>query len=196
MAVVVMVLAATVGRGVNARGVVKPFRMSPWAAWVIAHSVAATLPEGGGRRAFLGTLGATPALAPGPSPLAGFGRTAAPAGAGRAVNAWWRLLANRRPARFTALYAGLPRGVRRKLRALSPVDGLGGLRAPVLVAAPVTDFAYPAGEAAALAAGDRREVGLYRSSALDHVRPALGVLRIGGYVELWVYIARVLGAMR
>ena len=188
--------AATVGRGANARGVVEPFRMSPWAAWVIAHSVAATLAQGAGRRAFLATLGATPALAPGPSPLAAFGRTAPPAGAGQAVDAWWRLLANRRPARFAALYEGLPQGVRGKLRALSPVDGLGGLRAPVLIAAPVTDFAYPAGEAAALAAGDRRGVQLYRSSALDHVRPALGVLRIGGYVELWVYIARMLGAMR
>lgn len=60
----------------------------------------------------------------------------------------------------------------------------------------MSDFAYPAGEAAALAAANPREVRLVRSSALDHARPEFGVSRIGGYLRLWVYMARVLGAMR
>lgn len=148
--------AATVGQGANARGVVGPFHMSPWAAWVIARSVAATLPEGAGRRVFLATLGPAPPLAPGPSPLAAFGRTPPPQGVGPAAAAWWRLLGNRRPRRFAALYDALPQRARRGLRTLSPVDGLRGLQAPLLIAAPVTDFAYPAGEAAALVAANHR----------------------------------------
>jgi pimeloyl-ACP methyl ester carboxylesterase len=106
-----------------------PYDAGPFLSLSVARSVCAGLPAGEERRALAARLAAVDANAP--EPLACLAGHAAE---GEPTRAALRLLLNRDPARFEALYAAMPDEMRAHIERLSPVlraDRLGACRDPV-----------------------------------------------------------------
>jgi dienelactone hydrolase len=177
--------AATLGQGPGIDGRPAPFEMEPWVRVAVVQSRVTSIPDQPSRSAILQALSAGPTS----DPLRPFRSDSPPPNLSLAGAAWWRLLANRAPAQFDALYAQLPGEVRAVLDALSPLPVMSQVRQPVLLAAPYRDFAFPAGEASALQRANPAHVRLTRSSALDHVTPTFSPALLIGYWRLWRFAA-------
>lgn len=95
----------------------------------------------------------------------------------RAVQA---VVTNRDPRRALELIAGLPADLLAQLEAFSPVNHLGGVRAPVAVMHSAFDPAVPPSEGQLLA--ERLHAPLYLLTSFRHVSPA-GIVR--GLPDLW-----------
>jgi len=102
-----------------------------------------------------------------------------------------RLLGNRDPASFAALYADLPAEVSELTRRLSPVGTAAGITAPVELVVPPADEYFPFGEAAALAAAlPMAELTVTR--VLDHTRPRLSRDTLGEFATFDRFVVRSL----
>jgi pimeloyl-ACP methyl ester carboxylesterase len=86
-----------------------------------------------------------------------------------------RLLANRNPARFDALYAALPRSLQAELGSVSPLVGAGRLQSRVELATAPHDEIAPPSESQALArASDKVHVSELGSVADGLPKPSIG----------------------
>jgi dienelactone hydrolase len=172
------------------RGRLVRYRTKPFAALVVARSLASALPGGRGRRILLRRLQAVPDDAT--DPLAVVRRQRGQHGGVRALA---RLLANRAAARFDRLYARLPRRVREHAERLSPLAAAARLRAPVLLASAPHDKYFPPAEALALArAAPRVQVTI--TPTLQHAVPKLSLNDLGGLFRFDAFLVRVLKAAR
>lgn len=182
--------AATTGVGPGLRGAAAPFRPDAWTRWVLARSVAGTVPDAASRAVLLGRLGPVPST----DPLAPF-LSAPPTGLSPAAQAWWRLWGNRWPSRFAPLYAALPPDVRATLRSLSPAGAIGDVTVSVVLAAPLQDTAFPPAESVILARLAPSDVTLFRTSSLEHAYPRLGDSLVGEW-RFYQFALRALGLLR
>jgi pimeloyl-ACP methyl ester carboxylesterase len=173
------------------RGRIVRYRTDPFAALVIARSLAAALPSSGERTALLRRMEAVPDKAR--DPLALLRRPSADFGPG--TRALVRLLANRDPRRFDRLYGALPRGVRADVRRLSPLTSAGLLRVPVLLASAPHDKYFPPEEAHALA-GVAPNVQVTVTPTLQHAIPRFSFHDLGGLFSFDGFLVRVLHAAR
>jgi pimeloyl-ACP methyl ester carboxylesterase len=165
-----------------------PFEPEPLLALVVARSLAAALPSAAGRERLLAPLRALDEDAE--QPLAAVPR---PDGLPDDAAAAARLLHNRDPRRFDALFAGLRPDARAGLGRLSPLRVAGRIRARVELASAPRDKYFPLAESRALAnaAPDAR---LTVTDALRHVDARLE--SIGGLLELDALAVRVLREAR
>ncbi len=185
------VQAATTGQAPGREGGLQSFQMEPWVRAAMVRSLGSTITDQPSRAAVLRALAASPE----DDPLRAF-QSAPPEGLSPAATAWWRLLGNRDPAQFEALYAAQPAQVRDDLEMLSPASNISELSVPVLIAAPYHDFAFPPGDAGELQRGNPEYVRLTRTSALDHVTPTVSPLVLRDYWELWRFAASGIAALR
>jgi acetyl esterase/lipase len=163
----VMLLATT---GMYRRdGRFEPYPV-PAYLWVgLARSVTAILPPSPGIEALTAELRAIDPAAP--DPVARFGdRSFDDLGADAA--SVLRLLVNRDPARFDALFTALPEHVRTTVDALSPVRAASGLRASVEIVTAPRDRYFPVAESRALATASPL-VRVTVTSLLAHATPRL-----------------------
>jgi pimeloyl-ACP methyl ester carboxylesterase len=184
-----VVRIATTGTYVQ-RGRLRRYRSKPFAALVAARSLAAALPHAADRRLLLTRLAPVSQNALDPlRPLRAlrFGRLH------RAARALLRLLLNRDPARFAALYDALPLSTRAAVSALSPLSGAASLRAPVLVVSAPHDKYFPPDQTRALAARAAR-VQLTVTPALAHAIPHFSVRDLRGVVDFDLFVVRALHA--
>jgi pimeloyl-ACP methyl ester carboxylesterase len=96
------------------------------------------------------------------------------------------LLGNEDPARFPALYDGLPADVRATVERLSPVRVAGEVAAPVEIVVPPLDEYFPLGEARSLA-GALPNARLTVTGTLDHTRPAS---KLRSLPPFWRFVVR------
>jgi dienelactone hydrolase len=184
----VMLLATT---GMYRRG----GRFEPYAVpaylWVgLARSVTAILPPSPGIQALTAELRAIDPAAP--DPVARFsGRSFADLGPDAA--SVLALLMNRDPARFDALFAGLPEYVRTTVDALSPVRAAPGLRAPVEIVTAPRDRYFPVTESRALATACPL-VRVTVTSLLAHATPRLHPRYLAELGQLNGFFVRSLAA--
>jgi pimeloyl-ACP methyl ester carboxylesterase len=105
------------------------------------------------------------------------------------------LLANEDPRRFDELYAGLPEGVRAKLKELSPVEGDERVSAPVELISGPQDRYFPLSETYAV----RRIAPQARVSvteALDHVEPNPSIRDVPAFLRVNGFVVRSLREAR
>ncbi len=115
----------------------------PFLSYVVARSVIAALPPGEDRQRLSAEIEATGRE--NQNPLGGL-RERRTGDLGPDAAAVVALLANRDPARFDDLYAGLPDAVKEDLEAFSPLARTGRIRSPVEVATGPEDKYFPASE--------------------------------------------------
>jgi hypothetical protein len=116
------------------------FGPNPFVGLVAARSLAAGLPPSRGRQALLSSFLAIDDNAP--RPLAGLDQIPT-AGLGRPERSLLRLLENRDPARFDALYQRLPKQLRSGVEQLSPLPDAASLDLPVELASSPHDSYFP-----------------------------------------------------
>ena len=113
---------ATTGHYRRSGGELVRYEATPFLSYVVARSLIATLPPGEDRRTLSAEL--ETAGRESPHPLSGL-HSRLTDDLGPAARSVVRLLANRDPRRFDALYAALSDGVRHDLEELSPLAGKG-----------------------------------------------------------------------
>lgn len=163
------------------------YRANSFLALVIGRSLTVALPPGPQRKALLEELRRTDDDAR--DPLAPFRRRSARAAPG--IRPLVALLANRDPARFDALYAALPPGMRAGIRRLSPIHAASRLRAPVELATAPSDKYFPPSESRALVRSARK-ARLTISTSLEHAGLDLSPDNIVGLARLDGWIVRTL----
>jgi pimeloyl-ACP methyl ester carboxylesterase len=164
------------------------YRTKPFAALVIARSLAAALTPGRDRTLLLARLLAVPDDAADPlAPL----RTLHESRLRPSARALVRLLVNRDPARFDSLYGALPQRIRLVATLLSPISAAARLRARVLIASAPHDKYFPPDETRALA---RRapHVALTVTPTLQHAIPHFSVGDLAGLFRFDGFLVRVL----
>jgi pimeloyl-ACP methyl ester carboxylesterase len=159
---------ATTGYTLEA-GRLVPYATTSFLSLVIARSLVAALPAGRERSVLLAKL---QRLHEGsPDPLALF-RRLEPEEVAPSARAVVALLANRDPARFDRLYAGLPPELRASIVRLSPLAGAARLQASVDIASAPHDKYFPLAETQALVQAARHaRVRLTVTSTLHHAVP-------------------------
>jgi pimeloyl-ACP methyl ester carboxylesterase len=105
-----------------------------------------------------------------------------------------RLLANRDPRRFDALYAALPDKVRRDLEELSPLAGTGRIRVPVELATGPHDKYFPPSQSYELErVAPQRRVTV--TGALDHAKLNVSLEDIPAFATFDAFVVRSLRAV-
>jgi len=164
------------------------YRTKPFAALVIARSLAAALTPGRDRTFLLARLLAVPDDAPDPlAPL----RTLHESRLRPPARALVRLLVNRDPARFDSLYAALPQRIRLAATLLSPINAAARLHARVLIASAPHDKYFPPDETRALAQR-APHVALTVTPTLQHAIPHFSVGDLAGLFRFDGFLVRVL----
>jgi dienelactone hydrolase len=155
---------ATTGHYRHSGGELVRYEATPFLSYVVARSLIATLPPGEYRRTLSAELEA--AGRESPHPLSGL-RSRQTDDLGPGAKSVVRLLANRDPNRFDALYAALPHETRQDLEELSPLAGTGRIRVPVELATGPQDKYFPPSQSYGLEriAPERR---VTVTAALDH----------------------------
>ena len=186
-----VVRIATTGTYVRA-GRLHRYRSKPFAALVAARSLAAALPDARDRALMLGRLAGVSRDSPDPlRPL----RALRLARLRPATRALVRLLLNRDPVRFVALYRKLPAATRAAVARLSPISDANRLRAPVLIVSAPHDKYFPPDETRALAdRGVRLQLTI--TPALAHAIPHFSVHDLAGIVRFDAFVVRALHAAR
>src|SRR5215204_7661128 len=131
---------ATTGHYRRSGGELVRYEATSFLSYVVARSLVATLPPGEGRRTLSAEL--ETAGRESPHPLSGL-RSRQTDDLGPDASSVVRLLANRDPERFDALYAALPDETRHDLEELSPLAGKGRIRVPVELATGPHDKYFP-----------------------------------------------------
>jgi pimeloyl-ACP methyl ester carboxylesterase len=155
---------ATTGHYRRPDGELVRYEATPFLSYVVARSLVATLPPGEDRRTL--SAGLEAAGRESPHPLSGL-RSRQTDDLGPAARSVVRLLANRDPKRFEALYAALPDETRQELEELSPLAGRRRISSPVELATGPHDKYFPPSQSYALVriAPERR---VTVTGALDH----------------------------
>jgi pimeloyl-ACP methyl ester carboxylesterase len=183
---------ATTGHYRRSDGRLIRYEAAPFLSYVVARSLVATLPPGGDRRA----LSAEVASAGRESqhPLAGL-RSRRTDDLGPDARSVVRLLANRDPSRFDALYAALPDKTRHDLEQLSPLAGEGRIRVPVELATGPHDRYFPPSQSYRLKrVAPQRRVTV--TGALDHANVDVSLGDIPAFATFDGFVVRALRTAR
>ena len=159
-----------------------PYHADPYVRLAITRSLAAGLPRGRNRTRLLAILDAEPD--DDPRPLLPLRRVPRP-------HALVALLLNRDPRRFAVLYARLPRRVRVRVAALSPLRRVSRIAIPVELASAPHDKYFPPGESRSLA---RRSPNVHVTitSTLGHAVPRPSLHDVGGLLAFDRFVVRFL----
>jgi pimeloyl-ACP methyl ester carboxylesterase len=168
------------------------YEADPFLSYVIAHSLVAVLPPGEDRRTLSGELASIDREDP--DPLSGL-RARRTDDLGPGARSVVRLLANRDPERFAALYADLPEVIRHDLEELSPLAGTGRIRVPVELATGPHDKYFPPSQSYALerVAPERR---VTVTGALDHAKLNVSLGDIQAFATFDAFVVRSLRTAR
>ncbi|HJQ28060.1 MAG TPA: alpha/beta fold hydrolase, partial [Rubrobacter sp.] len=173
-------------------GQIVAYKAAPFLSYVVARSLVATLPPGEDRRTLSGEL--EKVGRENPHPLSGL-RSRQIGDLGPAAKSVVRLLANRDPERFEALYAALPEESRDELGDLSPLAGTGHIRAPVDIATGPHDKYFPPSESYGLKyVAPQRQVTV--TGALDHTKLNVTPEDIPAFVVFDGFVVRALRTAR
>jgi pimeloyl-ACP methyl ester carboxylesterase len=183
---------ATTGHYRRPDGELVRYEATPFLSYVVARSLVATLPPGEDRRTLSAELEA--AGRESPHPLSGL-RSRQTVELGPGAKSVVRLLANRDPKRFEALYAALPHETRQDLDKLSPLTGTGKLSGPVELATGPHDKYFPPSQSYTLAriAPERR---VTVTGALDHAELDVSLEDIQALATFDAFVVRSLRAAR
>jgi pimeloyl-ACP methyl ester carboxylesterase len=165
---------------------------TPFLSYVVARSLVAALPPGEDKLTLSAEL--ERAGRESPDPLSGLSsRRTDDLGPG--AKSVVRLLANRDPERFNALYADLPEEVRHDLEELSPLAGTGRIRVPVELATGPHDKYFPPSQSYALGrvAPERR---VTVTGALDHAELEVSPEDIQAFATFDAFVVRALRTAR
>ena len=161
------------------------YEVDPYARLGAARSLAAALPPSADRSRLLDELESVPDDHP--APLAGLDARMYRGAAAALV----RLLENRSPQRFAALYARLPARQRAGIRSLSPLHRASRLQMPVELATAPHDKYFPPAESYALAQA-APDVRVTVTSTLEHAVPKLSLGDIADLGRFDAFVVRYL----
>ena len=168
------------------------YEADPFLSYVVARSLVAVLPSGEDKLALSAELERVGRESP--DPLSGLSsrRTDDLGPDARSVV---RLLANRNPERFAALYADLPKNVRHDLEELSPLAGTGRIRVPVELATDPHDKFFPPSQSYGLEriAPERR---VTVTEALDHAKLEVSAGDVPSFAAFDAFVVRSLRTAR
>jgi len=183
---------ATTGHYRRSGGELVRYEATSFLSYVVAHSLIATLPPGEGRRTLSAEL--ETAGRESPHPLSGL-RSRQTDDLGPDASSVVRLLANRDPERFDALYAALPDETRHDLEELSPLAGKGRIRVPVELATGPHDKYFPPSQSYWLEriAPERR---VTVTGALDHAKLNFSLGDIPAFATFDGFVVRSLRTAR
>jgi pimeloyl-ACP methyl ester carboxylesterase len=157
---------ATTGHYRRPGGELVRYQADPFLSYVVARSLVAALPPGEDKLTLSAELEKVGRQSP--DPLSGL-RSRRTDDLGVGARSVVRLLANRNPERFAALYADLPKYVRHDLEELSPLAGTGRIRVPVeLVTGPHDKYFPPSQSYELKRIASQRRVTV--TKALDHAK--------------------------
>jgi len=171
-------------------GMLRRYTSKPFAALVVARSLAAALPRGRDRSLLLQRLEAVADNSH--EPLAAL-RRLDQRRLRPAARALIRLLANRDPERFHTLYAAIPERIRRTVTLLSPLAGASRLRARIMIASAPHDKYFPPDQTRALVRRDSH-VKLTVTPTLQHAIPHFSIGDLSGILRFDGYLVRVMRA--
>jgi pimeloyl-ACP methyl ester carboxylesterase len=183
---------ATTGHYRRSDGEMIRYQADPFLSYVIARSLVAALPPGEDKLTLSGELERVGRESP--DPLSGLSsrRTDDLGPGARSVV---RLLANRNPERFAALYADLPDDVRHDLEELSPLAGTGKIRVPVELATSPRDKYFPPSQSYALErVAPQRRVTV--TEALDHAKLEVSPGDVPAFATFDAFVVRSLRTAR
>jgi acetyl esterase/lipase len=170
-------------------GTVRRYEVTALMRRVVARSLVAALPDGDDRSVLLDLLRAQD-----PDDVNAVRCLSEP---GRVLGAEAQsvvsLLLNEDDERFPELYEGLPTGIVRRLRELSPGEHAPSVRASVEAIAPPDDPYFPLPEAEAVVALVP-EGRLTVTRVLDHTRPSLALSRVADFARFLGWVRRCLRA--
>jgi pimeloyl-ACP methyl ester carboxylesterase len=183
---------ATTGHYRRPDGELVRYQAAPFLSYVVARSLVATLPPGEDRRTLSAELEA--AGRESPHPLSGL-RSRQTDDLGPEATSVVRLLANRDPKRFEALYTALPYGTRHDLEELSPLAGMGRIRVPVELATGPHDKYFPPSQSYGLEriAPERR---ITVTPALDHAELDVSLEDLQALATFDAFVVRSLRTAR
>jgi len=183
---------ATTGHYRRSDGELIRYEADPFLSYVTARSLVAALPPGEDERTLSEVL--ERACRKCPDPLSGF-RARRTDDLGPGARSVVKLLANRNPERFAALYAELPDEVRHDLEELSPLAGTGRIRVPVELATGPRDKYFPPSQSYALerVAPERR---VTVTGALDHAKLEVSLEDIPAFATFDAFVVRSLRTAR
>src|SRR5215216_5390824 len=183
---------ATTGHYRRPNGELVRYEATPFLSYVVAHSLVATLPSGEDKRTLSTELEKVGRESP--HPLSGL-RSRQMDDLGPDARSVVRLLANRDPKRFDALYAALPDQVRHDLEELSPLAGTGRIRVPVELATGPHDKYFPPSQSYRLErVATQRRVTVTR--ALDHAKLDVSLGDIPAFATFDAFVVRSLRTAR
>ena len=183
---------ATTGHYRRSDGELIRYEADSFLSYVIARSLVAALPPGEDKLTLSGELERVGRESP--DPLSGLSsrRTDDLGPGARSVV---RLLANRNPERFAALYADLPDDVRHDLEELSPLAGTGRIRVPVELATGPHDKYFPPSQSYALErVAPQRRVTV--TEALDHAKLEVSPGDVPAFATFDAFVVRSLRTAR
>jgi pimeloyl-ACP methyl ester carboxylesterase len=183
---------ATTGHYRRSDGELIRYQADSFLSYVIARSLVAALPPGEDKLTLSGELERVGRESP--DPLSGLSsrRTDDLGPGARSVV---RLLANRNPERFAALYADLPDDVRHDLEELSPLAGTGRIRVPVELATGPRDKYFPPSQSYALErVAPQRRVTV--TEALDHAKLEVSPGDVPAFATFDAFVVRSLRTAR
>lgn len=166
---------------------------NPYLSYIVAHSLIFALPPGRGREELLSAYGKVSGSDP--HPLAVF-RERGFRDLGPQARSVIRLLANRNPGRFDALYAALPAQIREELESLSPLAVAGRINAPVELATGPHDKFFPVSESYAVAKISPDLHVTVTGTLLHHVEPVFSIRDLRSFWRFDGFVVRSLRDVR
>ena len=183
---------ATTGHYRRSDGELIRYEADSFLSYVTARSLVAALPPGEDERTLSEVL--ERACRKCPDPLSGL-RARRTDDLGPGARSVVKLLANRNPERFAALYAEIPDEVRHDLEELSPLAGTGRIRVPVELATGPRDKYFPPSQSYALErVAPQRRVTV--TGALDHAKLEVSPEDIPAFATFDAYVVRSLRTAR
>lgn len=183
---------ATTGHYRRSDGELIRYEADSFLTYVTARSLVAALPPGEDERTLSEVL--ERACRKCPDPLSGL-RARRTDDLGPGARSVVKLLANRNPERFAALYAEIPDEVRHDLEELSPLAGTGRIRVPVELATGPRDKYFPPSQSYALErVAPQRRVTV--TGALDHAKLEVSPEDIPAFATFDAYVVRSLRTAR
>ena len=183
---------ATTGQYRRSDGELIRYEADSFLSYVTARSLVAALPPGEDERTLSEVL--ERACRKCPDPLSGL-RARRTDDLGPGARSVVKLLANRNPERFAALYAELPDEVRHDLEELSPLAGTGRIRVPVELATGPRDKYFPPSQSYALErVAPQRRVTV--TGALDHAKLEVSPEDLPAFATFDAYVVRSLRTAR
>ena len=183
---------ATTGQYRRSDGELIRYEADSFLTYVTARSLVAALPPGEDERTLSEVL--ERACRKCPDPLSGL-RARRTDDLGPGARSVVKLLANRNPERFAALYAEIPDEVRHDLEELSPLAGTGRIRVPVELATGPRDKYFPPSQSYALErVAPQRRVTV--TGALDHAKLEVSPEDLPAFATFDAYVVRSLRTAR